>query len=896
MSRSGNLVAQVAEAMADGEPVQWQELEARARPGAEQSIIAQLRHVAALRAPLGPPLAFRSSPSWLERVGAVPLLLAAIQIAVAYVTLAFIHEVSGTRLLRAQILISLAFTCSAGVLVMGAIADARARRLGHFYLLIAGSLARPLFKAASSQGDLAWLAPIWLGLYPEALLSLAIWRFARMFPFAHRFGAYDRIAAVMVQAAAVTGLILFTLNLLLAYIPELPAALTSLLPWRREDPAARFWQITYLFMFGALATIPLRARGAPPDERRRTVWFGLALGLGMLPLLAVGFLGVISPAFNAARRVPGSLQSTVDVIVMSALFTVPITTSYVVLVHRVLDVRVVLGRIAQYTLTRQMLIALAGLSLVVIGVQGYRQRTRPLGEVLGSPGIARAAALAAAATLVLATRQRMLSRLERMLTGRTSGQAERALAVAEAISRARTRKEIASRAGEEFARVLGVSHVAILEGGSGTLDVLHGKIGPLPVNSALLSVLASSREPVSVGSHARLFRLLPEADRQWLLRGGFELVAPIPSPESDLVGLVAISGRTNSVPFSTDDLSLLKAAATTLELALQSHRTDTTDRDGDGQPAKDDVTHECGRCGLIAERTGTCACGGAIGLSRLPATVAGKFSVLRRIGQGGMGVVYLARDDRLRRLVALKTLPDVSGAARQAMFAEATAMAATEHPNLALVLGLEVWRSTPILIVEYLSKGTLRDRLSDGPLPVSQALSIAAALADALATLHDEGLLHRDIKPSNIGFTRANVPKLLDFGLARLLAPNAAPDAEPSPRRDGAIDATAIAGTPLYLSPETLTGAAPDVRVDLWALSVVLFESIAGVHPFAAPSVEGVLRRIRSRDANLRRWRPNVGEALQVFIASALSRDVSRRPRTARALAAELRNLLSHVA
>jgi serine/threonine protein kinase len=276
-------------------------------------------------------------------------------------------------------------------------------------------------------------------------------------------------------------------------------------------------------------------------------------------------------------------------------------------------------------------------------------------------------------------------------------------------------------------------------------------------------------------------------------------------------------------------------------------------------------------------------------LARLPVIVAGKFQVLRRIGHGGMGVVYLGRDNRLQRLLALKTLPEVSGAAGQQMLDEAATMAAVDHPNLALVFGLEVWRSTPVLLVEHLSGGTLAERLLQGPLQAPDALRTAAALADGLASLHAKGFLHRDIKPSNIGFTRSGTPKLLDFGLARLLTHAPYDRTHALEKGDVALEATAIAGTPLYISPETLARTPPDERVDLWALSVTLFESLVGEHPFASPSLDGVRRRIRRGQADLRRWQPTAPSSLQSLMNQLLHPDPERRPATAHQLAAMLR-------
>ena len=176
----------------------------------------------------------------------------------------------------------------------------------------------------------------------------------------------------------------------------------------------------------------------------------------------------------------------------------------------------------------------------------------------------------------------------------------------------------------------------------------------------------------------------------------------------------------------------------------------------------------------------------------------------------------LARDLRLERDVAVKTLTGVSVSRLMALKPEAWAMATVTHPAVAEIHGIESWRGRPILVVEFLPGGTLADKLRRGPLPAPRALSVTTLLADALAALHEAGYLHGDVKPSNIGFTSNGSPKLLDFGLAR-----------------ETNDADTQGGTLRYLSPEVLSGLPAEEADDVWSLCVVLHEMVAGEHPFA---------------------------------------------------------------
>jgi Protein kinase domain len=203
----------------------------------------------------------------------------------------------------------------------------------------------------------------------------------------------------------------------------------------------------------------------------------------------------------------------------------------------------------------------------------------------------------------------------------------------------------------------------------------------------------------------------------------------------------------------------------------------------------------------------------------LEGQVLGPYQILREVGHGGMGVVYLAEDTRLGRMVALKAIPAAwtdDAARRERLRHEARAAAALSHPGVAVIYALEDIDGHLYLSSEFVRGSSLRDELQHGPVPLSTVISTAQDLADALAAAHDRGIVHRDLKPDNVMRTPDGRVKIIDFGVAGF-----------GPVEGGAP------GTPGYMAPEQAQAGLVDVRADQYALGVLLHELATGVHPFA---------------------------------------------------------------
>ena len=235
----------------------------------------------------------------------------------------------------------------------------------------------------------------------------------------------------------------------------------------------------------------------------------------------------------------------------------------------------------------------------------------------------------------------------------------------------------------------------------------------------------------------------------------------------------------------------------------------------------------------------------------------GPYQVLAKIGAGGMGEVYRARDTKLEREVAIKVLPSAVEHDRDRVLRferEAKALAALHHPHIATLFGMEQDAGRHFLVMELVDGEDLAERLRRGPLPTADALAIARQIAEALEAAHERGIVHRDLKPANIKVTSDETVKVLDFGLAKaLVAPEGADDAAGGAANSPTLSAMAtgagiILGTAAYMSPEQAKGLPVDHRSDVFSFGCVLFEMLGGHQPFAGETVTDVLASVVARE------------------------------------------------
>lgn len=237
-------------------------------------------------------------------------------------------------------------------------------------------------------------------------------------------------------------------------------------------------------------------------------------------------------------------------------------------------------------------------------------------------------------------------------------------------------------------------------------------------------------------------------------------------------------------------------------------------------------------------------------MSLVPGTRLGRYEIRSKIGEGGMGEVYLALDLELDRTVAIKILPEILAANEQRLrrfIQEARATSALNHPHIITIHEIGSSGATRFIATEFIEGETLRQRMTEG-LKLTEILDIAIQTAGALAAAHAAGIIHRDIKPENIMIRSDGLVKVLDFGLAKQTARPFITDIGASTRLLVQTDPGLVMGTVAYMSPEQARGLEVDARTDIWSLGVVLYEMVARHPPFVAPTPSDVIVSILDRD------------------------------------------------
>ena len=251
------------------------------------------------------------------------------------------------------------------------------------------------------------------------------------------------------------------------------------------------------------------------------------------------------------------------------------------------------------------------------------------------------------------------------------------------------------------------------------------------------------------------------------------------------------------------------------------------------------------------------------------------FEVEKVIGRGGMGVVYLAHDTKLKRHVAIKSLPPgiLAEPVTQSRFRrEAEVLASLNHPNIAVIYDIiEQDAGDNYLILEYVSGESLAAKIENGPLVLEDALTIARQIAEAVSAAHEKNVIHRDLKPGNIKITPEGRVKVLDFGLAKAIEHKDIGD------QTTATHPGRLMGTPAYMSPEQIRGRSVDHRTDIWAFGCILYEMLTGKRPFEGETVSDTIARTLEREPDLESLPEYIPQSIMTLIHRCLEKDLNKR-------------------
>jgi tRNA A-37 threonylcarbamoyl transferase component Bud32 len=645
-----------------------------------------------------------------------------------------------------------------------------------------------------------------------------------------------------------------------------------------------------------------RTLSAPLQRRVR-----LAVYTGVPGVLAFVVKDGLPIAALLRGRPAPALPFALNAVLQFLILLPALGIAYAVAVQRVLGPRTVLRRSLQYALATRTLTVLGLLPAIGLVVALVRNRHLPLGEILAREPLLYGL-LVVVSIAAFKYRDRMRRWLDERFFRREYDARKVLLSLAGRLRFETDPGELSSLVVNQIDEALRPRTAAMLatgieDGFLTPIATVRTTIEPLPLSGGLASMLRWSAEPLAIllDDPRSGVNRLPAAEQAWLQKSQAALLVPVVGDDGSLVAVIALGDRLSDEPYTAEDRELLSTIASQAGLWLNVARLRRRAAQVDGATAPaptlepSEVLLECPSCGRAGDGAATSCPSDGMPLERMagvPRIVDRKFRIDERIGRGGMGAIYRARDMRLDRDVAIKIVrPELlnDAEARKRFRREAQLVARLQHPSIVSIFDYGTFPDGGAYLVMELVRGEdLRRVLNrEGHLPPSRAARILSHVGAAIDAAHRAGILHRDVKPENVLVTDGDsAVKVLDFGIAKLISDD---------RREetGALSTLltvegTVVGTPAYMAPEQLRGQTLDERSDVFSLGVMTFEMLTGDLPFGRGSLaEIVLRQARGVPP----LRSDVGRAAEITpaleqaVQRALGSEPSTRPASPSAFA-----------
>jgi len=671
------------------------------------------------------------------------------------------------------------------------------------------------------------------------------------------------------------------------------APLVATLPWRISEFSAVIYSPSealgipnWLFQAAILRTLLYLIAGIVilivtyrrfllPDEKRRV--------RVLLAGTAISLAAAICMVWQTQVVGFGLGANFLQIVLIHPLtLAAPLAFAYAIVRHRVFDIRVIIRQGLQYALARGMVLGLVPAMGVILALDLAVNRQQPLANILQARGWAYVA-ISGVAVALYWKRKQWLDAVDRRFF-REQYDAQRLLRdIVREIRTARSLEGVARNVASRIEAALHPQFVSLLvrepeETAFRPLASFPSDRPPpsLSADSKLVGLANLLGKPLEVllGDSDWLEQRLPWEEIELARRAQIDLIIPITTTPGVRQALLMLGIRRSEEPYTPKDQELLEAIASSLALLLEQPAA-AAPLVGIRKPSSKPVSQE-GTQGFQSEP--------------MIGRVISRYKVLRELGRGGMGEIFLAEDTSLDRKVALKFLTGLlqeDELARRRFLREAKSAAALDHPFICKIYETgETDFGQAFIAMEYVEGSTLKEELIESPMPLERSMHIAAQIANALEIAHKKGIVHRDLKPANIMLTEQGHVKVMDFGLAKrfLAADSNEQDLTSNLTKEGAT-----IGTLAYMSPEQLKAQPVDHRSDIFSFGIVFYEMLTGIHPFRrAQTVETMTAILHDEPAPLSEYLPQGTRLLQLTIDAMLAKDPGQRCATVNVIAEHL--------